>query len=389
MTERVFAMPDLGEGLDEGEIVAWLVAEGDTVTLNQPLVEIETAKATVEIPSPHAGIVTSLHGSVGEAIAVGSPLATFQVDGPGLGPTAGTGEQPVAELGEHPTREPRSDPVSATPPVRKLARSLGVDLAAVTGTGPGGRITAEDVKMAVGAASSNTASAGVTEPAEEGVEHLPLTPTRRTIAENLSMQAAIPQVTTFRTVDCEALHTFHKQRQVSPLPVVIAALCRTVHAHPLLNASWGETEILVRDRIDVGLAVDTERGLIVPVIRGAEQRGIGELATEINRLATAAREGSLDLHDMTARATIAVSNTGSYGSEAGTPLLSPNTSVTLAIGVIGRRALVTDGEVMARLACTLSCTFDHRVLDGAAVGRALTDLVSSLEDLDRLGDLPA
>ena len=363
--ERVFSMPDLGEGLEEGEIVAWLVAEGDDVALNQPLIEVETAKATVEIPSPFAGTVRSLHGAIGDALPVGAPLVTFTVeDG------EGAEEADAADAPEGPAR--------ATPPVRKLARSLGLELTAVRGTGPGGRITAEDVEAAAGGRPGPRAEPG---PARRDDR-------RRTIAQNLTAQASIPQVTTFRTVDCSDLDAFRRERSVSPLPVVIAALCRTTEDHPLLNALWIDDAVATRTTVDVGLAVDTERGLVVPVIRSAGSLGIAALAVEITRLGTAARAGTLALDDMGAP-TIAVSNTGSYGSEAGTPILSPGTSVTLAIGVIEPRALVVDGEVVARPACTLSCTFDHRVLDGATVGRALNDLVAVLENDGRLGGLPA
>ena len=172
------------------------------------------------------------------------------------------------------------------------------------------------------------------------------------------------------------------------MPVVIAALCVVVRDHPLLNASWLEDMIEFRDAVNVGLAVDTDRGLLVPVLQDAGRRGIAEIATEIARLATAARSDALALEDKLATATIAVSNTGSYGSEAGTPILSPGTSVTLALGVIEPRALVVDGEVVARQAATVSMTFDHRVLDGAAAGRALTDLVALLESPERLEGLP-
>jgi 2-oxoisovalerate dehydrogenase E2 component (dihydrolipoyl transacylase) len=365
--ERVFSMPDLGEGLEEGEIVAWLVAEGDDVALNQPLVEVETAKATVEIPSPFAGTVRSLHGGIGDALPVGAPLVTFTVEGEEAEETRGPEGAAGAE-----------GPARATPQVRKLARSLGLELTAVRGTGSDGRITAEDVETAAGGKPRPSGEPG---PARRDDR-------RRTIAQNLSVQASIPQVTTFRTVECSALDAFRRERSVSPLPVVIAALCRTTEDHPLLNALWIDDAVATRATVDVGLAVDTERGLVVPVIRAAGSLGIGALAAEITRLGTSAREGTLALDDMGAP-TIAVSNTGSYGSEAGTPILSPSTSVTLAIGVIEPRALVVDGAVVARPACTLSCTFDHRVLDGATVGRALNDLVAVLENDVRLGGLPA
>jgi len=216
----------------------------------------------------------------------------------------------------------------------------------------------------------------------------PVDEVRRAIAARVTTQAQIPQVTTFRTVDCTALDAFRHDLHVSPLPVVLAALCTIVRDHPLLNANWLEDMIEYRDAVNVGLAVDTERGLLVPVIQDAARRGIDEIAAEVDRLASGARDGSLALEDKLATATIAVSNTGSYGSEAGTPILSPGTSVTMALGVIQPRALVVDGAVAARLAATLSLTFDHRVLDGATAGRALTDLVALLESPERLGGLP-
>jgi len=391
MTGRVFTMPDLGEGLEEGEIVAWLVEVGDTVALNQPLVEVETAKAAVEIPSPFAGVVTALHGAPGGSIPVGEPLVTF--DG---GEAPASGEPDVAtqdagvDTGAAQARVVGSAPVSgeavkATPPVRKLAKEMGIDLASVAGTGPDGRVTAEDVRTAA------DGGRGIAAPTPAGSTLAGSTlagSTRRAIADNLERQAAVPQVTVFRTVDCTALEARRSELGTSPLPLVIAALTKTVAEHPALNARWHDGDVEERAAINVGLAVDTERGLVVAVLRDAASRGIAGLAAEIKRLADGARTGSLTPAEMTG-ATVAVSNTGSYGSEAGTPILSPGTSITLAIGVIGPRALVVDGEVVARPACTLSCTFDHRVLDGATVGRALTDLVSRLEHQQALGDLPA
>jgi 2-oxoisovalerate dehydrogenase E2 component (dihydrolipoyl transacylase) len=360
MAERVFAMPDLGEGLEEGEIVSWLVADGDEVELNQPLVEVETAKATVEIPSPFAGTIETLHAGAGDAVAVGSPLVTFHVLGGG--PDEATA----------PSRPATS--AAATPAVRKLAKDRGVDLAAVTGTGPDGRVTADDVE---------DAAAG-----DDGADRIPVTPTRRTIARRMEQAAAIPQVTTFRTVDATALETVRAELGVSPLPVFVAALCRTITGHPILNATWADDAIVVHATVHAGIAVDTERGLFLSVIHDAGSKTVSGLSAEIRRLAEAARTGSL-LPDEATGATISISNTGSYGSEAGTPLLNPPGAVTIALGVIEPRALVAGGGALeARPACTISLTFDHRVLDGAAAGRALTDLVDLLEDADALRALP-
>jgi 2-oxoisovalerate dehydrogenase E2 component (dihydrolipoyl transacylase) len=365
MGERVFAMPDLGEGLEEGEIVSWLVAEGDEVALNQPIVEVETAKATVEIPSPFAGTIARLHAGAGDAVAVGAPLVTF--DG-----VAGATEETIEPGGPE-------KPATATPAVRRLAKDLGVDLATVAGTGPEGRVNADDVQRAAG--GDDAAS-------EDGADRIPVTPTRRTIARRMEQAAAIPQVTTFRTVDATALETVRAELGVSPLPVFVAALCRTIAGHPILNATWADDAIVVHATVHAGIAVDTERGLFMSVIHDAGSKGVPELSTEISRLAEAARGGSLPPDEATG-STITVSNTGSYGSEAGTPLLNPPSAVTIALGVIEPRALVTGGgAVEARPACTISLTFDHRVLDGAAAGRALTDLVDLLEDVDALRELP-
>jgi 2-oxoisovalerate dehydrogenase E2 component (dihydrolipoyl transacylase) len=174
---------------------------------------------------------------------------------------------------------------------------------------------------------------------------------------------------------------------VSPLPVVVAALCRVAKDHPLINARWSPEAILTANVVNAGLAIDTERGLVVGVVRGAHALGIAEIAAESSRLADGARAGSLTATDLSG-STIAISNTGSYGSEAGTPILAPGTSVTLAFGVIAERVLVVEGQVAVRPAATISLTFDHRVLDGATAGRALTDLVDLLQSDDRLRHLP-
>jgi pyruvate dehydrogenase E2 component (dihydrolipoamide acetyltransferase) len=385
--ERVFPMPDLGEGLEEGRIVEWLVAEGDEIALNQPLVEVDTAKAAVEIPSPFAGRIARLHGAEGQDVPVGSPLVTFTVAGEegGDAPADLARVRSYEATIERPSANGRA---KATPPVRKLARELGVDVETIDGTGPEGRVTETDVRGAATRPAMDDNVFAVTVSADLGSDIVPLDAHRRAIAENLTRQAAIPQVTTFRTVDCSAVEAMRQQIGLSPLPIVVAALAQTVGGHPLLNAAWGTQHIELRRRVNVGIAVDTDRGLVVPVLQGAEARGLEALAGEITRLADEARRGVLALEDQVAPATIAVTNTGSYGSEAGTPILSPGTSVTLAFGVIQPRALVIDDQVVARPAATISLTFDHRVLDGAAAGRALTHLVALLESRERLEGLP-
>ena len=332
--------------------------------MNQPLVEVETAKATVEIPSPFAGTrddVARVGGRRGAGrLAVGHVRRS---------PTSGASS---------PSGRARASPVkaAATPAVRKLAKERGIDLATITGTGPGGRITVEDLDAAGGWGLDVV-----------GVE--PITPVRREIARRLTEVAAIPQVTTFRTVDCTALEAFRRERDVSPLPVFIAALARISPDHPLLNSSWQADGIHASGSVHVGLAIDTERGLMVPVLRNAHSMGIAGIASEIRRLAEAARGGHLHAerpprsHDRREQHR----ELRLRGRDA--PPQSRATRVTVAMGVIQPRALVVDGEVVARPACTLSLTFDHRVMDGATAGRALTDLVSLLQDGERLRDLPA
>ncbi len=435
MAERVFVLPDLGEGLEEAEVVQWLVAEGDTVELNQPLVEVNTAKALVEIPSPFDGRIAALHAEAGAVVAVGSPFVTFEVDsadgaeapagaqagvqasmetspqdagaeapGPadgepganGVGPRrravlVGYGVAEEEDEGADPAPAPpaRPGPVPATPPVRRLAKDLGVDLAAVAGSGPDGRVTRGDVERAATAGPAPTWTGG-------DVERIPVRGVRRLVAEKMARSVReIPHVTTFLTVDCSQLSAFREEmerrngRRVSPLAVVVRALVEVVGRHPLLNASFDHqaSEIVVHRAVHVGVATDTERGLMVPVVRDATSKGILAMADEIARLSNAARDGSIG-PDAMGGSTITVSNVGTFGAEYGTPIINHPESAILATGVIEPRALVVDGEVVARPAMTMSLSFDHRLLDGAQAGRAMRDLADLLESPFELGRLP-
>ena len=403
MAGRVFALPDLGEGLEEATVNAWLVKEGDPVSLNQPIVEVETAKATVEIPSPFAGTIARLHGQVGETVNVGAPLVTFEVEDGG-----GAVEEDAGPA-----------TVPATPAVRRRAKELGVELGGIAGSGPGGRITHEDVERAArwgppvggevhappgeGQASPDEGMAQAGEAEERaGARALwtvmmptdadvrPISMIRRTIAENLTrVVREVPQVTTFRTLDSTALEAFRREAGLSPLPIVVRALADVCKDHRSLNASYmaEQGEIWLHRRVHVGIATDTERGLLVPVVRDVGDLTLGEVAAEIQRLALAARDGSIRIEEMTG-GTITVTNTGSYGSEFGTPIINRAQAAILGLGAIAPRALVVDGEVVVRPACTLSLTFDHRLLDGATAGRAFGDLVATLSSPDRLEALP-
>jgi pyruvate dehydrogenase E2 component (dihydrolipoamide acetyltransferase) len=423
---RDFLLPDLGEGLEDAEVVTWKVAEGDTVALNQVLVEVNTAKALVEIPAPWAGVVERLHASAGEAVEVGAPLVSIRVDGAGAG-TPPASEPPKrtavlvgygveedepfvapAQVRAERTEAGRPEaatpggPVAATPPVRRLARDLGVDLRAVAGTGPEGRVLREDVLAAAEAAGTAQAQPPAREDAPvrtRETQTIRVTGTRRLIAAKMARSAReIPQVTTFLTVDCTTLLAFRDRlrassgERISPLAIVVAALVRTVDAHPKLNASFdadadGGPQIVMHGPCHVGIATDTDAGLLVPVLRDADGRGIAAIAAETARLAEAARTGRATPAELTG-STITVSNVGSFGAESGTPIVNHPEGAILALGVIEARALVVDGRVEARPATTLSLTFDHRLLDGAEAGRALRALKDLLEDPFELGALP-
>jgi 2-oxoisovalerate dehydrogenase E2 component (dihydrolipoyl transacylase) len=444
MAVREFLLPDLGEGLEDAEVVSWHVAVGDRVELNQVLVEVNTAKAVVEIPSPWEGVVDRLHAGEGDVVQVGKPLISIRIEEavPAEGGAAESAPTPAAEATAAPSaptdapgepapprrkavlvgyglaedeedpmaslrlgRQPeqggpeRRGPVPASPPVRRLAKDLGVDLAAVTGTGPGGRVTREDVVGAsqpASTAEAPAAGAGVEAHPASGGRRVPVRGTRRLIAERMTRSIReIPQVTTFLTLDASQLLAFRDELvrdrggRLSPLPIVVAALAETCRAHPELNASFDAQagEIVLYDDVHVGIATDTERGLLVPVVRDAGGRGIADLAAEIGRLTEAARAGSIGAQDLQG-STITVTNVGTFGAEYGTPILNPPEAAILALGVIEPRAQVVDGQVEARPAVTLSLTFDHRVLDGAAAGRAARTLGDILESPFKLGALP-
>jgi 2-oxoisovalerate dehydrogenase E2 component (dihydrolipoyl transacylase) len=469
MAGRDFLLPDLGEGLEEAEVVTWRVAEGDRVELNQPLVEVNTAKALVEIPSPWEGVVTKLHAGEGEVVEVGRPLVTIEVgDAAASTAEAEAGSTETAEAGEGSpeamavagspaeaaqegvqqaqeapprrravlvgygvaedeepqerstaptagTAEARRGPVAASPPVRRMAKQLGVDLASIEGTGRDGRVTREDVERAAaggdgaetaapgdGAAGDGAPGDGAAGPARRRraksaePRRIPVRGTRRLIAEKMARSAReIPHVTTFLTVDAHWLEAFRTEiagdtgERVSALPIVVRALAEVAAAHPKLNASFDAdaSEMVLYPDLHAGIAVDTRNGLLVAVVRDVAAKGIREIGDEIGALARAAREGTIRTEQM-AGGTITLTNVGSFGAEYGTPIINHPEGAILATGVIEPRALVVDGEVVARPAMTLSLSFDHRLLDGAEAGRALKDLAELLESPFRLGSLP-
>lgn len=426
---REFKLPDLGEGLADAEIVQWLVKPGDAIELNQPIVEVETEKAIVEIPSPFAGTVESVFGEVGERVEVGTTILKVRTSGDapqtgrkavlvGYGAEEGPGKRrKQRKIGRRSADEQAADepeePAApakalATPPVRKLARDMGVDIDAVPGSGPDGRVTREDVLAAAGeepaaeepaaeapAVSAPAAARLRSVPAGGEEERIPVRAIRRSIAERMVKSSfSIPHVAEWLQVDATELMRLRDELRsapeaegikISPLPIIVKALLAALRKHPLLNSSWDEEsgDIVVKHVYHVGIATDTQRGLLVPVVRNADQLNVFELTTEIARLAEAARSGKATPQELTG-STITVTSIGSFGMEAGTPIINYPESAVIAPGLIAKRPWVVNDEIVVRDVMTLSASFDHRIVDGAEAGRFLRYLGDLIEKPARL-----
>jgi pyruvate dehydrogenase E2 component (dihydrolipoamide acetyltransferase) len=337
-----FKLPDLGEGLTEGEIARWLVSEGDDVAEDQPLVEIQTDKTTVEIPSPAAGKVTSILVEEGKVVPVGTVLVVIGGDG-----TAATSPQ-----------APPPSKARATPLVRKLAQELGVDLDTVTGTGPQGRITEEDVRAAA------TPGEGRREP---------LRGVRRLIAEHMTRaHREVPAVTwveecDFSGVDLKLL-----------VPRVLKACAETLKEFPELNARLERDELVYLERYDIGVAVQTDDGLVVPVVRDCDQRSVDELRADVDRLAESARAGTLKPEELRG-STFTVTSAGKLAGLFQTPIVNHPEVAILSIGRVAERPVVRDGNVASAPVGYVSVTFDHRVVDGARAAEFGLAVIRKLE----------
>ena len=349
-----FKLPDLGEGLTEGEISRWLVSEGDEVAEDQPLVEIQTDKTTVEIPSPAAGKVASILVEEGKVVPVGTVLVV--IGGDGAAPAEEEqpkAEQPPSAAPVSPAPSRASDGrVRATPLVRRLAQELGVDLEHLTGTGPQGRVTEADVR---GAAPSGGQPR---EPVSEGRREQ-LRGVRRLIAEHMvRAHQEVPAVTWVEECD------FSSVELKLLVPTVLKAAAETLKEFPELNARLEGDEIVYLDRYDLGLAVQTDDGLVVPVVRDCDSRALDELAAEAKRLAEAARSGSLKPEELRG-STFTVTSAGKLAGLFQTPLVNHPEVAILSVGRIAERPVVRDGQVVVAPTGYVSVTFDHRVVDGA------------------------
>ena len=357
------------EGLTEGEIARWLVSEGEEIGEDDPLVEIQTDKTTVEIPSPAAGKVARILVGEGETVPVGTVLVV--IGGDGVAPAEE--EQPRAEPAPQQTTSgvrPRTGPegrVRATPLVRRLAQELGVDLAALTGTGPQGRVTEEDVH----AASATSGVRPRTSP--EGTRE-PLRGVRKLIAEHMARaHAEVPPVTWVEECDFGAVDL----KRVVPL--TLKAVAEALKEVPELNARLEGDEIVYLDRYDLGLAVQTEHGLVVPVVRECDKRSVNELAAEVERLAEAARAGSLKPEELRG-STFTVTSAGKLGGLLTTPIVNHPEVGILSIGRVEERPVVRDGQIVARPTGTIAVTFDHRVVDGARAAEFGLAVIRRLEN---------
>ena len=358
-------LPDVGEGIAEGEVVRWLVAEGAQVKEDDPLVEILTDKANVEIPSPVSGTVMKILASPGQVVKVGELLALIE---PGAVKAAAAGGE-----------------VLATPVVRKLAKDLGVDLGDVPGTGPGRRVTEEDVRRA---ARPGEPTGTPLESASE--ERIPFKGKRRMIARKMvAAKTRVPHALLVDEADVSGLLAERTRIRetgewagvrITILPFVMKAVAGALRQHPALNASLDEDrgEIVLKKKVDVGMAVDAEDGLVVPVVRNADAKSIIELAGEIERLSAAAREGTLVPGDQTG-GTFTISSVGSIGGLFSYPVINVPEAAILAAHKIVTRPVVRDGEIVPREMMYLSLSFDHRIVDGGEATRFLNEVVRRIE----------
>ena len=402
LTIRDFLMPDLGEGLTEGEINRWLVAEGDVVVVDQPVAEITTEKAVVEVPTPFAGRVATLHGTAGETITVGKPLISIEVAGPanaegasgnvlvgyGTSEAAPRSRRAPLQRPDAPAPAPSAPMPPASPLVRRRAIELGVDLSTITGSGPGGIVTQTDLEIA---SRHDGAAPAIHNPAVDamGGERVALSGVDRIAAERLTRShRETPTATAFVRADATRLMELRAELEpgatdasVTPFSIILRLSVIALRQFPRLNAHFDTqaNEVVRFRQIHLGVAVQTDRGLVVVVIRDAQSKTLPAIADELQRLATAARDGSIDAADLRG-STFTVSNFGAFGVDGGTAIINPPEAAILGVGRIATRPWVLEDYVVPRSVVELSLVFDHRVADGGVAGgyiRHLADLVEA------------
>ncbi len=401
-----FKLPDIGEGVSEGEILKWMVKQGDQVTEDQPLVEVMTDKVNVQIPSPRSGKVAEIRAKEGDIAKVGQTIMVIDDGsaGPAARPQAAASTAPAP-----PVQQPRQEPaqqggpgVMATPATRRLARELGVDISTVSGSGPQGRITDDDLRRAASAKSQSVqASPAMQQPAtistarEPDEEVVPLRGLRKIIAERMvkSSQTAA-QVTHVDEADMtelvllrEAFKGSAEKRGVhlTYLPFVIKALVPALKEFPYVNSSLDEESgsIVLKRHYNIGIATDTDQGLVVPVVKGVDGKDIFEIGAEIGKLADKAKKGQLTLDEVRG-STFTITNVGSIGGMFATPIINLPEAAILGLHKIAKRPVVRDGKVEVRDMTYLSLSFDHRIFDGAYAARFTTRVIDTLQDTKKL-----
>jgi pyruvate dehydrogenase E2 component (dihydrolipoamide acetyltransferase) len=446
-----FDLPDVGEGLTEAEIVTWKVKVGDQVSVNQIIVEIETAKSLVELPCPFAGTVAQLMAGEGDTVNVGSPIIAVTVSQATAAVAASTSlhdavannavvteaiqtvsdvaassveEKPQPNLVGYgvssaaPSRRrraaagfvatgvvqavvssaapatdliavvPSGDAVLAKPPIRKLAKDMNVDISKVKPTGLSGEVTREDV-MAAAQVASVFKNQTTPEPKSEREERIPVKGVRKAIASAMVQSAfTAPHVSIFVDVDATRTMEYVKRLKasadfagvkVTPLLIMAKAMIWAVRRNPMVNSTWTDTEIIVHNFVNFGVAAATPRGLIVPNIKDADQMSMLELAMALEKLAATAREGKTTPQDMQ-NGTITITNIGVFGVDTGTPILNPGEVGIVALGSIRPKPWVVDNEILVRQVTTIGATFDHRVVDGDVASRFVQDVASVIEE---------
>jgi pyruvate dehydrogenase E2 component (dihydrolipoyllysine-residue acetyltransferase) len=394
-----FKLPDVGEGVVEGEIVKWLVKEGDTVNEDQLLVEVLTDKATIQIPSPAKGKVLKLLAKEGAIVKVGESLIIIGEEGES-GQTLISKEEPASEKPDSPsqpapTEIPRSDggQVMAPPAIRKLARDMNVDLAGISGTGPSGRITREDVLQASkgGTQSAVVVTETKVRPAAGTEERIPLHGIRRIIAERMvKSRRTAAHVTHVDEVDMTELVALRQKMKseaeatgvkLTYLPFIVKAVVKALKDHPYLNSSLDDekSEIVLKKYYNIGIAAAAPDGLVVPIVKNADQKSVMQVAREIETLSEKARTGKLELNELQG-GTFTITNIGPLGGVLSTPIINYPEVAIMGVHKITPKPVVRNGEVLIREMTYLSLSFDHRVLDGAEAALFTNDVIKYLQN---------
>ena len=397
MGKQVFKLPDIGEGVVEGEVVQWHVAAGDTVTEDDPIVDVMTDKATVTIPSPVTGVVTSLSGNVGDMVAVGSTLVEFDSDADAA-PASKPEAEPEAESSPTPppAPEPAADPtpapaaakpaptpiaasskVLASPAIRRRAREAGVDLSQVRGSGPAGRVRHADLDAYIAADGAVTGAAPSSYSTKRtDVTEVKVVGLRRKIAEQMTIsKSTIPHFSYFEEVDVTELEALRQvlnasrdesQPKLTYLPFIMLALSRIMPEHPECNANYDDQGGVVarHGAVHIGIATQTDRGLYVPVVKHVEAMDAWQAAAEMQRVASAARDGTASLEDLTG-STFTITSLGRDGGLGATPIINHPEVAILGVHKARDMPVVRDGQIVVRRIMNLSSSFDHRVVDGA------------------------